>query len=55
MIIACFRTLESVCCLSNSNSLHMSIEGSHDLPRIPRALKDRLINLMSLKSDERSQ
>ena len=45
MIVASFRTMNSVCSLSNSSSLHMSIKGSHDLPKIPRALKDRLINL----------
>ena len=32
--------MKSVYCLSNSSSLHMSIKGSHDLPKIPRALRD---------------
>ena len=39
-----FRTTKSVCCLSNSSSLHKSIKGSRDLLKIRRALKDRLIN-----------
>ena len=46
MIIDSFRTMRFVCCLSNSSSLHMSMKGLHGLPKISRALKDRLINLM---------
>ena len=44
--LQCIESNESrLLYLSNSSSLHMFIKGSHDLPKILRALRDRLINL----------
>ena len=47
IIVVSFCTTKCMCGFSKSNSLNISIKGSNELPKIPRALKDKLIKLTS--------
>ena len=47
IIVVSFRTTKVMYGFSKSNSMSISIKGSHELPKNPRALKDKLINLTS--------
>ena len=54
MMFVVFLKMYFMCCFSTSRSLHISVNDLHELPKIPKELIERLINLIQRYIDERS-
>ena len=54
MIFVVFPKIYIICCFSTSRSLHISVNDLHEVPKIPKELIERLINLTQRYIDERS-